>query len=365
MRRRFAIFALALLSGAAQSGCYYLQAASGQVDILVRREPIDEVLADPDTDTDVARRLRLVQEARDFSVAQLGLPDNGSYRSYAELDRDFVVWSVFAAPEFRMQPVNWCYPIVGCVSYRGYFKEEKANREAQKLANRGFDVHVAGVAAYSTLGRFDDPVLSTMMRWDDAQLVATLFHELAHQVLYIPDDTRFNESFARAVEEFGMEQFLLARDAGSALDAYRDGKALRTQLATQVEEARDDLSAMYAETLDDDEKRLLKEHRLEQLSATLRRLLEDAGRDADGWLAAPLNNARLLSISLYEGRLPAFRRMLGDCDGEIGCFYAEAGRVAEMPADERNRYLDALASRGDGAAGATATSWSRSLRVSP
>ncbi len=365
MARRLAVLAWVVVAGASQSGCYYLQAATGQVDILVRREPIDEVLADPETDIDVARRLRLVQEARDFSVATLGLPDNGSYRSYAELDRDYVVWSVFAAPEFRMQAVNWCYPIVGCVSYRGYFKQEKAEREARRLSERGFDVHVGGVAAYSTLGRFDDPVLSTMMRWDDAQLVATLFHELAHQVLYIPDDTRFNESFARAVEEFGMERFLLARDAGSALAAYRDGKALRTELATLVEQTRDDLSAMYAETLDDDEKRLLKEHRLEQLSAALRALLEGAGRDADAWLSAPLNNARLLSISLYEGRLPAFRRMIEDCAGEIECFYAEAGRVAAMPSDERNRYLDALASRGDGAEGVTATSWSRSRRVSP
>lgn len=365
MGRRAAILAFAVLAGAAQSGCYYLQAATGQVDILVRREPIDEVLADPETDADVARRLRLVQDARDFSVTALKLPDNGSYRGYAALDRDYVVWSVFAAPEFRMQPVNWCYPIVGCVSYRGYFKEEKAGREARRLADRGYDVHVAGVAAYSTLGKFDDPVLSTMMRWDDAQLVATLFHELAHQVLYIPDDTRFNESFARAVEEFGMERFLLARDAGTALTAYRDGKALRTELATLVEQARDDLSAMYAETLDDDEKRLLKEHRLEQLSAALRALLEGAGRDADGWLAAPLNNARLLSISLYEGRLPAFRRMIEDCAGDIECFYAEAERVAALPTEERGRYLDALASRGDGAEGPTAANWSRSRRVSP
>lgn len=354
MRLRVALLLLAVLAGASQSGCYYLQAATGQVELLVRREPIEDVLANPETDAEVARRLRLVQEARDFSVATLELPDNGSYRSYAALDRDFVVWSVFAAPEFHMQPVNWCYPIAGCVSYRGYFKEASAAREAGRLAARGHDVYVGGVAAYSTLGRFDDPVLSTMMRWDDAQLVATLFHELAHQVLYVPDDTRFNESFARAVEEYGIERFLRARGADAELAAYRDGKALRSRLAHLMEAAREDLSAMYSETLDDDEKRLLKEHRLEQLSSSLRRLLVDAGRDADAFLATPLNNARLLSISLYEGRLPAFRRMIEDCAGEIGCFYAEAERVSALPAAERDRYLDALASRGAGAEGPTA-----------
>ena len=187
------------------SACYYVQATRGQIEVLSKREPIDEVLASPETDDELGRRLRLVQEAREFSIDELGLPDNDSYRSYSDLERDFVVWNVFAAPEFSLQAREWCYPIVGCVSYRGYFSETAAREEADRLARKGFDVAVGGVPAYSTLGNFADPVLSTMMRWDDVRLVSTLFHELAHQVLYIKDDTAFNESFATAVEEIGIE----------------------------------------------------------------------------------------------------------------------------------------------------------------
>ena len=150
------------------SGCYYVQATRGQMEVLSKRQPIDEIIASPDTDAELGRRLRLVQEARRFSVEQLGLPDNKSYRTYSDLERDYVVWNVFAAPEFALGAREWCYPIVGCVSYRGYFSEEAAQREAGKLRDEGFDVAVGGVPAYSTLGNFNDPVLNTMMRWGGA-----------------------------------------------------------------------------------------------------------------------------------------------------------------------------------------------------
>ena len=200
--------------------CYYVQATRGQIEVLSKRQPIDEVLASPETAEELGRRLRLVQEARQFSIDELYLPDNKSYRSYSDLERDFVVWNVFAAPEFSLEAREWCYPIVGCVSYRGYFSEEAANGEAAKLRRKGFDSAVGGVPAYSTLGNFNDPVLNTMMRWDDVKLVSTLFHELAHQVLYIKDDTAFNESFATAVEEIGIERWLAKNGRQGDMASY-------------------------------------------------------------------------------------------------------------------------------------------------
>ncbi len=181
-------------------GCYYMQAAAGQWEVIRNREPVADVINDADTPSELVERLRIVDAARDYSIEQLGLPDNKSYRSYTDLERDFVVWNVFAAPEFSLQPKRWCFPVAGCVSYRGYFKKESAIRESERLADKGFDVAVGGVVAYSTLGKFSDPLLNTMMRWDDVRLVAVLFHELAHQVVYVKGDSGFNESFATAVE---------------------------------------------------------------------------------------------------------------------------------------------------------------------
>lgn len=341
---RHAIAAL-LVSCASLGGCYYLQAARGQIEVLRKREPIPEVLADDTTPERIADRLRLVQAARNFSIDELAMPDNGSYRSYADLERDFALWSIFAAPELSLDPLTWCYPVVGCVAYRGYFREETARREAGELSSRGFDVHVVGVPAYSTLGRFDDPVLNTMLRWDDLQLVSTVFHELAHQVLYIPDDTGFNESFATAVEEIGMERFLLARESGPAFAAYEDRKRRRRELMDLVAAARADLQIYYNETLDDDEKRLLKENRLERLQAEIAELFDAHGIDAGASLLAPWNNARLLSFNLYEGWLPAFRRVYERCDRDIRCFYDEARRLSALERAERERYLESLATR--------------------
>lgn len=324
------------------SGCYYTQALRGQLEVLSKREPIADVLADPDTPEELVRRLELVEDARAFAVTELGLPDNGSYTTYVDLERDFVVWNVFATEEFSLRPKQWCYPIVGCVAYRGYFREAAADSHAERLDAAGYDVHTGGVSAYSTLGRFEDPVLNTMMRWDDVQLVSVLFHELAHQVLYIKNDTAFNESFATAVEEFGIERYLVHRGMEAMYASYEERKELRRRLTAHVEAARADLETYYGETLDDDEKRLLKEDRFERLEADLRAELERSGRDADAFLARPFNNARTVSFALYEGRLPEFRRLLENCGDDLTCFYDEARRISELEPDARNAALDAL-----------------------
>ena len=336
------LLALSLTAYLMLSGCYYAQAISGQYEVLRKREPIADVIVDPQTPPELADRLRFVQEAREYSVAELGLPDNKSYQTYSDLQRDFVVWNVFAAPEFSLTPKTWCYPVAGCVSYRGYFKKDSAEQQARKLEEDGFDVHVGGVSAYSTLGKFDDPVLSTMMRWDDVQLASVLFHELAHQLLYIKGDTGFNESFATAVEEFGIERFLQSKSMNEEFASYEDGKEVRRQAMQLVAAAQNDLKALYADTIDDDVKRQLKQQRIDVLTTDLREFFRERGRDASSWLQKPLNNARIASQSLYEGRLPEFRTMLAHCEDDIGCFYAEARRVSRLKKAERDEYLDQL-----------------------
>lgn len=317
-----------LLCLAALPGCYYAQAAKGQWELTRKRQPIAEVLAGEDTPPELAARLRLVQEARQFAIDELGLPDNDTYRTYADIEREYVVWNVFAAPEFSMRPKTWCFPIAGCVSYRGYFSREAAEREARGLAEQGFDVTVGGVAAYSTLGKLRDPVLSSMMKWDDVELVGVLFHELAHQVLYVKDDTAFNESFATAVEEFGVLRWLRSRDLQEETDVYLARRELRQDLMGLVAIAREDLEAMYAADTRIEEKRAAKAGRLEALRSDVAGRLEQAGRDPSHWLSGELNNARLVSMTLYEGRLPEFRALLDACDDELACFYEEARRLA-------------------------------------
>ena len=326
------------------SGCYYFQAAGGQLEVLRKRESIDRLLDDPDTPETLAARLSLIRDAREFSISELGLPDNDSYRTFADLDRDYVVWNVIAAPEFSVEARTWCFPVAGCVAYRGYFSERRARAKAAQLEAGGYDVFVGGVTAYSTLGTFDDPVLNTMLGRDDTGLVALLFHELAHQVLYVGGDTAFNESFATAVEELGVERWLRERALDDQWRRYRARKSLADELTGLALEARDDLAAVYAGSTTDDEKRRAKAARLEELAMALNGRASARGVDPNGaWFAASLNNARLAAWSAYESHVPAFRRLFRDCGEDFRCFYESAGELAELDADERNRRLAALA----------------------
>ncbi len=312
----------------ALSGCYYVQAVQGQWELTRKREPIADILADEGTSAELARRLRLVQEARRFSIDELGLPDNDSYRTYADIERDYVLWNVFAVPEFSLQPKTWCFPVAGCVSYRGYFDYDDARRAAARLAGKGFDVAVGGAAAYSTLGKLKDPVLSTMMQWEDTELVGLLFHELAHQLLYVKGDSGFNESFATAVEEFGVRRWLDQRRMADERRAYDARRQLRQAVMKRVAAAREELDRLYAADLDKAVKRERKRERLAALASDVAVLLEAHGRDAGLWRSGELNNARLVSMTLYEGRLPEFRALLAGCDDDLPCFYDAARRLA-------------------------------------
>jgi predicted aminopeptidase len=340
---RFIIVISLLLSILQIEGCYYMQAIRGQFEVMHSRQPIPEVIADEASSDDLKKRLQIVQEARDFAVDELLLPDNNSYRSYADLGRDYVVWNVFAAPEFSLDPKTWCFPVAGCVAYRGYFAEDAARKKAQSLSDDGFDVAVGGVAAYSTLGKFSDPVLNTMMRWSDVQLVATIFHELAHQKLYIKGDTEFNESFATAVADIGITRWLDGRDELAGVGAFRENRELRRSMMTLVDASKAELKVLYESDLDDELKRLRKQEVLDSLSAAAGRLIEANGSGARNWLAPPLNNARLASLGLYEGRLGAFETILRNCNGQLDCFYTETKKLADLDLDDRERRLDQMA----------------------
>jgi predicted aminopeptidase len=330
-----------LLLCALQTGCYYMQAASGQLEVLRKRKPVVELIENPDTSPELADRLRLVVAARDFSVDVLGLPDNNSYRSYTQLERDYVVWNVFAAPEFSLQAKQWCFPIAGCVNYLGYFSQRDALKASARLAEDGFDVAVGGVAAYSTLGKFDDPILSTMMRWDDIDLVAVLFHELAHQVVYVKDDSAFNESFATAVEEIGVQRWLDTRNETGKMAAYLAGRELRQSLLQLVSAAKSDLDEIFAADIDVSQKRARKKARLQMLADDVAAEMRRRGSAGTGWLSGELNNARLISMTLYEGRLPSFRALYRKCEEDLTCFYAAAREMAAMSPEQREAALPA------------------------
>jgi len=340
--RGLVIVIVLLLAILQMEGCYYMQAVRGQLQVMNSRQPIPEVLADDASPADLKKRLTIVQEARNFAVDALLLPDNKSYRSYADLGRDYVVWNVFAAPEFSLAPKTWCFPVAGCVAYRGYFAEDAAHKKAESLRDDGFDVVVGGVSAYSTLGKFSDPVLNTMMRWSDVQLVSTIFHELAHQKLYIKGDTAFNESFATAVADIGIKRWLsehgeLSGAAGTAVD-----RKLRQAMMVQIEAAKAELTQLYDSDIQDDLKRSRKQELLADLSAGVARLIEESGSDSENWLSVPLNNARLASIGLYEGRQGAFQAILRNCSEDLVCFYEETEKLAELDPDARKVRMDQM-----------------------
>jgi predicted aminopeptidase len=319
-----------------------MQAASGEWHVLHERVPIDTVLADPHTPAAVHEHLEQVRAAREFASQELGLPDNSSYRSYADIGRPYVVWNVVATPEFSVTPKRWCFPVAGCVAYRGYFHEQSARDFALALEEQGFDVAVDPVPAYSTLGKFADPVLSSMLRYGDDDLAATIFHELAHQLLYVRDDSEFNEAFATTVEYVGLERWLAHQGATARMQAFRGEQQRERELVSLLTATRARLEELYAAPLPHHEMVVKKEEVFAQLSNDIRALERRQGVKYplyEEWIAAGLNNARLASVATYFECVPGFMRLLHEQGDDLPRFYAAAHKLAELPRDERHARL--------------------------
>ena len=323
------------------SGCYLMQAAGGQMALMAKRRPIDRVIADPATTAAVRSQLTTVEAIRAFAVQELQLPDNGSYRRYADIHRPYVVWNVVAAPEFSVQPRQWCFPIAGCVAYRGYFKQARADAFAKNLQRHGNDVAVGGVAAYSTLGHFDDPILSSMLGWSDVQLAAIIFHELTHQLIYVRGDSAFNEALATTVEQEGVTRWLRAVGRERDLEARRRWQERVEKVVELLRLARTDLASLYRLKLAPQEMRRRKAQRLALLVQDYRTLSAEWGGDApyQAWFAQPLNNAHLASVATYNRCVPGINRLLVEAGGDLTRFYEQARRMGRLPAAQRERQL--------------------------
>ncbi|MHC8302443.1 aminopeptidase [Pseudomonas sp. ZS1P83] len=329
------------------NGCagvsYYGQLASGQLQLLRAREPVSTVIADPARDQLLRAHLTQSQKARTFASQHLHLPDNQSYRLYADIGRPFVVWNVFATSEFSLTPQSHCFPIAGCVAYRGYYSQSAARGEAALQRLQGMDVSIGGVEAYSTLGWFNDPIISSMMSWGDERLATLIFHELAHQRFYVKDDTEFNESFATFVEQEGTRQWRafrgLAPDSGAQVQ-QRD-QFIQLVLATRAR-----LERQYTLPLAADQMRQRKAAEFERLRGEYRQLRDSqwAGdKRYDAWINAPMNNARLLPFGLYDQWVPAFSALFRQVGGDWVRFYAAVEKLGALPVDERKPALKALA----------------------
>ena len=339
---------LLLGAGALLGGCsvgYYAQSVRGHFDLMQRARPVSQWLADPATPEALRERLVLTQRMREFAVRELKLPDNASYQRYAELGRPAVVWNVVAAPQLSLTLKTWCYPVMGCAGYRGYFAREPAEALARELRAQGFETSVYGVPAYSTLGWTNwiggDPLLDTFVNGAEGELAGLLFHELAHQVLYVDDDTAFNESYATAVERLGLQRWLAQPGREAARRDWEAADARRRDFRALTRAARQELDALYRSSADAGRKQAGKAAVLAQLRAAHERLKAGAWQGFagyDGWFAR-VNNAALAVQGAYDDLVPAFERLFQEQGRDFARFHASVKELAALPRAERRARL--------------------------
>ncbi len=347
-RRLLLIIPLLLLQGCSTLG-YYAQSIGGHLSLMGKSRPIEQVLRDPGTSEELRARLLTVQSIRAFSIETMHLPENDSYRSYADLNRDAVVWSLVAAPEFSVDAKTWCYPFIGCAGYRGYFNRADAREHGDQLSLQGLDVAIESVPAYSTIGWFDDPLPSTVIEWPEYRLAGLIFHELSHQLLYVKDDSTFNESFAMAVELAGVERWLEKQGVPGAMASWRKSRQREKAFVDMLLSTRHRLEQLYDQPLTVAGMRQRKAGLFDELKLEYQALRESWGGYAgyDRWFSRGLNNARLASIATYEQWVPAFIHLLQREDS-IEAFYAACRRLAELPYDQRQAQLKLLLSAAQG-----------------
>ena len=343
------------LFGVVLSGCstigYYSQIVSGHMRIVLGKRSVEEVVADESVDDSIKHRLNVAQQARKFAINSLELPDNQSYTSFYDTGRGFVTWNVIAAEEFSFQPRLWCFPIAGCVSYRGYYSEENAQRYADGLDAEGLDVAVNGATAYSTLGWFRDPLLNTMLERSDPSIASLLFHELAHQQLYVSDDSTFNESFATFVENEGLKRWqehvmktdpqLVDEDLTAALAL---GKQRRGEFINLLSGTRDDLTELYESEIAPEQMREQKRLRFDQMREdyALLKASWEGYEGYDRWFDRKLNNARLVAVGTYNDYIPAFQTLFERSGRSFPQFFIAAKEISKLPLEERTEVMQQL-----------------------
>ena len=349
-----ALLALGCLSlGGCADTAYLLQAMNGQLQVMQAARPVAQWLEDGQTPNALKERLQLAQRMRAFAVSELGLPDNASYHRYADLHRSAAVWNVVAAPAFSLTLKTWCFPLAGCVGYRGYFDEAQAQAEGQRLQTQGLEVSVYGVPAYSTLGWMNwaggDPLLSTFIRYPEGELARMIFHELSHQLLYVQDDTVFNESFATAVERLGAQRWLATHGSAAAQKEYAELNSRRQQFHALAASTRQVLARVYAG-------RAVEAHELAQRAERKQRALQDFRQRYaqlkeswggyaryDSWVARA-NNASLSALAAHDERVPGFEALFLAHGRDWPRFYDAVRRLARLPQDERTQALKQLTS---------------------
>ena len=345
--KRILVVSACMLLSLVLCGCetlhYYSQAISGQWGILSKRKPISDMIADPETPALLRERLSYLLSVRQFADSELQLPVKKNYLTYVALNRPYVVWNVFAAPEFSLTPKTWCYLLVGCAAYRGYFSEPDARQYAAELNQEGYDIYVAGVTAYSTLGWFDDPVLSTFIQFSKAQLAGLIFHELAHQVLYLKDDTVFNESFATAVEQEGVRRWQQAVAEPDIYREYLSGYRRREKFVELITSCRQKLEMLYRT---DESPSAMREKKASIFAALQDEFRRESAGEADlsvyaPWIYQDLNNAKIGSVAAYHDFVPAFLKILAQNGGNLPRFYQACRQLGEKNKAERDRVLKA------------------------
>ena len=345
MIRKLVLLFGALTVSACSSFGYYMDLMAGHSELLEQRKPVSEIIEDKETSLKLRKLLLKSQNIRNFASKALHLPENNSYRMYADLKRRYAVWNVVAAAEFTVQPKKWCFMFVGCLSYRGYFSKQDATNYANELKAQGYDVYVAGAKAYSTLGWFDDPLLNTMMYKSEARRAGIIFHELAHQVVYIENDSAFNEAFATTVEEEGIRRWMSAK--GEEYQEYLVNKKRDAEINQLLQETRVKLEKVYKTKVSEEEKRRQKKTIFSLMQKQYRTLKNSWGGYSayDPWMKQGLNNSHLLLIATYHDLVPTFKSMLESENYNLKSFYAAVKKYGELNKKDRNIQLKQLAKK--------------------
>ncbi len=341
--RNFFAVTIALSLSACSTVGYYAHLAHGEYALMHARKPIDDVIADPKTDPALRSKLVLAEQARAFASDHLQLPRNRSYTRYADLHRSYATWNVFATEEFSVDALKHCFPLIGCIGYRGYYDRDRADQEAVQLQKQGYETYIGGSTAYSTLGWFADPILNTMLRWGDDELIGTIFHELTHQKIYIKDDTEFNESLAMFVQQEGLQQWRelhgLAR--ADVIELQHD-----EQFTALILQTRERLKTLYASNESKDAMRQQKREEIDQLRSNYFRLRDNdwhGDGSYDTWINSDINNAKLAPFGLYNTWVSAFAALYKRQNDDWSKFFDAAAAIGKLNADARKGALRELA----------------------